>query len=1410
MSDDTTLGVGIEANVSGTQETKALADAVESVGDALRVLVSNAKSAVAATDRVASSLAGTSGNAKSAAKDVKNLAQEFKSAAAAQESLSASEYARQKAASIPKPLAVQATEATAAARAKAAQLIQSDFEKYQKESSQRVADFEIAELKRVTAANRTEYEKQTLAAVASERAKETAAKALSDRRDELRRLTNARYALYDVANSATIAGAALIGFNVAAVGAAAQYETAMAQISRTTGATGQQLEGIRSDFVDLAQTIPVAFGELSKIGTLAGQLNIPADQVAQFTKTTAEFSATTNVSSEAAATAMGRLDTLLPDVRGNYEGLGSAILQVGVNSVATETEIINTTSQIAAAGAQAGFTADQVIGLAGAFASLGVAPEAARGTTVRVFSEITTAVTQGGESLDKFAQLAGMTAQQFQQAWGQDAGGTFISVLQGLQSEGSGAETTLRGLGITAVRDINALLRLSQNVDLVKDSFGNANSGFTDGTQLSAAFGVQAATVASKIQLLVNSVQALFAELGQSGLGPVGFFIDSLTNAAKVLTTLADNPAAQWIAALAGAFTITTGAALLLSAAFIRATTTTIAMRTAFADMQKEAIAAGGGLAGFSAALYGTSAAAKVLRTALITTGIGALVVVAGAAIGGITEWASSFKSAADVAKERYGDFEGLATALDKDTAAAKDGAEVYGTIKGNVSTTTQTTQDWVGTLQDTVGAQVNLTDSMVNSNTKIKEQSYAIGENTAAWLANKVANDEAIQNLYKAAPTLATGFATKLAKGDTAGAKKIYDDFYAKAQASAAIDFNTGSAIINPDTQTALDNMKTALDSVSGSLQVAADKTQLNTALADSLGLSYDAATGQFGQATDALDGMTEAADGAAQELSELRDAISSGFSQQNAIGDLQKDFYNLIYTIADAGTSFDAFDAVGSGNLANLQDSIVSTITAGKALGIDATTSVSALFLQLQKSGVDTANLLASLSRIKLPGVNINTVKSAVSGQSQLTGAGQKLSGVLDQIRSNAYGAAAAEKEVGSAAATAAPKVVTLADYASDLAGVFNRSFELRFGNQQALDTISTGWAKIAQTTASANKEIADAQRKLDSLTADKSIQEYFLSVAQDYGDSLRAGEIAADIADINADMVDQQQKVADAQAKSSKELDGNSEAAINNRDTLSDLVKDYQGYLTSLASSGLSQDQLQQKSAQLRDEFVRQATQLGYSRDQVETFARSFDDMAYAIARVPRNITVYADANPAIQALNEFQAKIRETNDRASEMSGKTYTAPRIVSPAVLTPVGNPINGSDVGITRRALDLRNDQGLILIGNQLYKNGYKEGGYTGGGMVNDVAGVVHKKEFVVDAPNTARLGLPFLNALNNGSTPVAPSASMPNMIVVEFSAYDRQLIADNKNVQVVIPGTAIQSATNAANLNAANRGAS
>lgn len=1263
-----------------------------------------------------------------------------------------------------------------------------------------------------------------------------AAKATQDYRESL---FTARFALHDISISTGIAGAALIALNAAAIDAAATYESAMASIQRTTGATSSQMAVIRDQFVELAQTIPGGFDNLAQIGELAGQLNIPTQLISSFTETVAKFSSSTDVAVEASAEAFGRLDTLLPDVQGNYEALGSSILNVGINSVATESAIISTTTQIAAAGAQARFTADEVIGLAASYASLGVAPEAARGSTIRIFSEIRQATLEGGAALDEFARLAGTSADAFKQAWlSGDVSDVFLQFLAGLQAEGANAETTLRNLGVTGVRDINALLRLSQNLDIVAQSFNYANSGFENATALTQAFDITSQTLNSRLEVLGQSFQALVATLGESGTGPLKEFVNVTIDLIKVMTDLANNPAAQWLTIFGGIFTLLAGGILLIVSFAARIGALNVALQTTRFELEKLQVA--GALAEtrlnrLQSGFIGAGIAATQFGNILKGVGAGLAIAAATAVIVQLaTEIGEAFKSAGEKARDAFGDLSGLAEALRQDTAIYEETGERISYINGTLTVSEEKTTDWAKALKNATGVTTSLVGGVETVTDSVTAQTYAIGENTAAWLGNQLANNESVKKLFELNSQLAEAGAPQLnlngiiasyVANDTAQAETLIADFVTKYKAYQ-VEIESQGALGGSAVLGANALLGESLGLIDDALQEAATSGQVQQAVNEALGLSAEGAA-------DSLETEADAASTLASRMSDLRNEVENALSSFSVYADFGAAIEELFTGLANTGAeSFNVLGADGVANLDNLESAIATTIAAGEQLGISATQSVAALFLELQKQGIDTANLIANLTSISSIGAGgALQIASYLSGSSQLTGQSLNFADALSRVAGNATAAARAvggsgSRSLGGASRQAAKEVRTLTDYASDLQEIFSRAFDIRFGSIQSLDSVTDSWLKMRDAIDDANKAIADAQRTIASLTTDNNTLQYFLGVAQNYGDTLRAAEIADEIAQNNAKIADEQLKVSDATKTLDKNLNGNTASAIENRNAIIGIVQNYQELLESYASSGMSQQELIAQTAQLRAQFYAQATALGFSSSQLDIYAAAFDDVTYAINNVPRNLTVQVDPNPAITALNEIKAKAEEVGRSiGSSVGGGLGGAANSLSGDARNTANkldllmryNSAVAQSIYNSRRAQEVTNPNSIAAfqsserywtnLANQLRSlGGFASGGYTGGGSPTDVRGFVHGKEYVINAQNTKRLGVPFLNALNSGMTPTTQGAGIQ---VVELSARDRALLAAAGNVQLSIDGKVVANATSSANFVSTKRGA-
>jgi hypothetical protein len=620
-------------------------------------------------------------------------------------------------------------------------------------------------------------------------------------------------------------------------------------------------------------------------------------------------------------------------------------------------------------------------------------------------------------------------------------------------------------------------------------------------------------------------------------------------------------------------------------------------------------------------------------------------------------------------------------------------------------------------------------------------------------------------------------------------------------------------------DSSNALNGLLKVAEASDGAFSEAANKAEIAAAVNEALGIS-----------------ATIASDGLEDEATSLEDIVSSASDAAYALGDANTAIYNLGTALQENGTSFSAYSQAGRDNLSALQGTI-SALTA--ASGGDA-----------QRLAVMLQGLMTSLANYGVASVQeLAFVQEAIArltngkGITNLAGAANEAA-VSGRLLGAGFAAGAAGvKKSGGAAKGATKEIKTLTEYVSDLGGVFKAAFEIRFGLEQSIDAVAAGWQKMADAAQDARDEVADATQELiksdatiAGLNAANSTLNYQLTVAQEYGDVLRANEIMAEIAENNAEISDEQKKrtktekdLAKAQAAGLPILDGQTEGAREQRDQVTGLVKAYQDQILALANSGLSQQEVARRTQELKNQFIAQLTAMGYSRAEIDRYAAAFDDLTTAIQKVPRNITVNADTNPAQRAIDEFIAKnSNKSIGVGATGGGGTYTPDRV----------------DVGAG--GLNVQDINGRRILSSEIYANKtYFTGGNISpipvaeGGLIpqhlarGGVAGInwspqgtdtipamLTPDEYVVNRQAVARMGLPFMNALNNQQLPKylasggsassggSSSGSVPRVQLVELMPYQVQQLAQAMTASLSLDGKIVAEATNSANATSARRG--
>ena len=424
-------------------------------------------------------------------------------------------------------------------------------------------------------------------------------------------LGSTRNALNNTARDLASLGLGLIALSVLPAIVSTAFEREFAQVVRTVNGAGND---IKDQLISLSQDMPVSFKDLAGIAALGGQLGIAKSGIVDFTSVVAKLTATTNLSSEAAGTALGRFQALLGVPSSQFEALASSILKVGVTSVATETQIVGIATQISGISRLAGLTAPQVIGLSGALASVGAAPELSRGTITRTFALINNAVHGTSDSLDGFAKLAGVSSETFRKAFGTDKfSPIFASLVKGLGDttrNGGDAVKALNDLGIRSVRDVPLLLRLSAasqdaggNVGLLARLLNDSQSAFTSATELNKQYGVITETTSAKVKELVNGFAAFFNAIGSAQQGPLNDLVTGLKDFLKTITSIAGTESGQTFLTIASVIGLVVGVLALLVAGAAKTIASLLGVTQALIGVNLNGALSNGILAGIATEL---------------------------------------------------------------------------------------------------------------------------------------------------------------------------------------------------------------------------------------------------------------------------------------------------------------------------------------------------------------------------------------------------------------------------------------------------------------------------------------------------------------------------------------------------------------------------------------------------------------------------------------------------------------------------------------------------------------------------------------------------------------------------------------------------------------------------------------
>ena len=300
--------------------------------------------------------------------------------------------------------------------------------------------------------------------------------------------------------------------------ASVEFESALTGVDKTTNMSATELSEMAEAVKDLALEIPVTTDEMLAIGEVAGQLGIAKGNLLDFSETMSMLSTATTMAADEGATMLAQFANITQMDQSMYDELASSIVALGNSYATTEQKITEMSQGIAASASLAGMSEADMLGLSAAVSSLGIESQMGSTAVSKLISMLMTAV-ETGDGLEDLAHVAGMSADQFADAWGNNAVGALESFVVGLSDTdrlGKSAIVTLTDLGITETRMQRTILSLSNSGDLLTRTIGTANKAWDENIALSEEAAKRYATTASQQVLMENSFNNLRIAIGDN------------------------------------------------------------------------------------------------------------------------------------------------------------------------------------------------------------------------------------------------------------------------------------------------------------------------------------------------------------------------------------------------------------------------------------------------------------------------------------------------------------------------------------------------------------------------------------------------------------------------------------------------------------------------------------------------------------------------------------------------------------------------------------------------------------------------------------------------------------------------------------------------------------------------------
>ena len=312
------------------------------------------------------------------------------------------------------------------------------------------------------------------------------------------------------------------GVIVGGVKSFADYDGAVAQLSRTSGLTDKDLDSMKATLATLSNQLGLTETDVTNIASSVAAYGITGvKDISGVTKVAAQMGvAFENVSAEDAAASIAKFGNITNFSMKDVDKLASCIAGLENNSAALAPEIMEVNNRIGGICSSVKMTAPEISAWSTTLISGGMSAELAGSNFTKFQGVLSSACSQGGEAVQGFADVAGMSADEFIQLYQTDATAATEAFLQGLnkiEDGGGSVVSVLDALGLSGTEQVRMMQVLMAAADDTGDGYSDldkymsiANDEFDRGKALQEEFETQSDTLAF-------ALQSLKAELTDTG-----------------------------------------------------------------------------------------------------------------------------------------------------------------------------------------------------------------------------------------------------------------------------------------------------------------------------------------------------------------------------------------------------------------------------------------------------------------------------------------------------------------------------------------------------------------------------------------------------------------------------------------------------------------------------------------------------------------------------------------------------------------------------------------------------------------------------------------------------------------------------------------------------------------------------